>query len=135
MFHPDHWLISRYKSGGRQFPELDCWGLVCDVYRSIGITLPEFVDLSQKTMQDGAETCIAEHLFIPVDNPIDFDIIAFFRSNLLFHVGIWHNSRILHTTQRKNCRYEPLEKFMAYSSSNISVRYFRCILKSTQELI
>ena len=135
MLRIEHWLLSRHKPGGRYYPELDCWGLVCDVYRSRGIDLPEFVDLSQKTMQNGARECIAEHLFVPVGTPIDYDVIAFFRSNLLFHVGIWYRGKILHTTERKNCRYEPVEKFMAHSSKAIRMEYFRCILKSTQELI
>ena len=77
MLQIDHWLLSRHVPGGRKFPELDCWGLVCDVYRSLGAELPEFADLSQSTMGQGYDQCLAAHVFYPVTVPEDFDLVAF----------------------------------------------------------
>lgn len=135
MLQVNHWLLSKHVPGGRKFPELDCWGLICDVYRSLGIELPEFVDLSQETMHQGCESCIAEHLFQQVTVPADYDLVAFFRSGILYHVGIWYHNRILHTTQQKNCRFERVAHFMLYTSSSNRVRFYRCVLLSAQEKI
>nr|DAE41630.1 MAG TPA: NlpC/P60 family [Caudoviricetes sp.]DAL17911.1 MAG TPA_asm: NlpC/P60 family [Caudoviricetes sp.] len=123
----NRYLLSRHVRGGRSFPNLDCWGLVRDVYKSIGATLPEFVDFEQCTMHKAAKSCIAEHLFFEVYEPQDFDVIAFFRKNRLFHVGICYQNKILHTTQNRNCRYEPISNFLSHSD-NICVRYYRCKL-------
>lgn len=135
MLQIDHWLLSRHVPGGRKFPELDCWGLVCDVYRSLGVTLPEFTDLAQNTMQKGADFCIADHLFEKVSEPADYDLVACFRNNRLFHVGIWYQGKMLHTTEMKNCRYETVQRFLLFNSPIFNVRFYRCKLLSTQEKI
>ena len=113
----NRYLLSRHVRGGRSFPNLDCWGLVRDVYKSIGATLPEFVDFEQCTMHKAAKSCIAENLFFEVDELQDFDVIAFFRKNRLFHVGICYQNKILHTTQNRNCRYEPISNFLSHSDN------------------
>lgn len=129
MLQIDHWLLSRHVPGGRKFPELDCWGLVCDVYRSLGAELPEFADLSQSTMGQGYDQCLAAHVFYPVTVPEDFDLVAFFHRDRFYHVGIWYQEKMLHTTERKNCRLERVSHFMLYAS-NYNVRFYRCALLS-----
>ena len=46
--------------------------------------------------------------FEETKTPEDGDVIAFFVSGRLFHVGIYIRGKILHTSQQKNCRYEIL---------------------------
>ena len=48
--------------------------------------------------------------FVETKEPENGDIIAFFSNARLYHVGIYINGRILHTSQAKNCRYERLER-------------------------
>ena len=130
MLQIDKWLLSKYARGGRKYPNLDCWGLVRDVYSSLGIELPEFADLCQNTMQEGAEECLGQHVFRQVDQPTDYCLVAFFRSGKLFHVGMYYNNKLLHTTERRNCTYESLEHVMRFYSNHISVRFYICTLSS-----
>lgn len=130
----NHYLLSHHQKGGRIFPALDCWGLVRDVYRNLGIHLPEFVDFTQNSMHEAANNCLVQHLFHEVDEPQDFDVVAFFRKERLFHVGVIYQEKMLHTTQAKNCRYESITNFLLHSN-NICVRYYRCKLLYIHEKI
>ena len=104
------YLLNKHTPNGRKYPFLDCWGLVVDVYREmLGITLNEYTDLSQQDMSKALMYERQAGRFIEVDEPRDYDVIAFFIGGRLFHVGIWLKGKILHTSQKKNCRYEMLE--------------------------
>ena len=82
MRNINDYLLIRHTPGGRQYPRLDCWGLIVDYYReNLGITLGEHTDLSHETMAAGM---------------------------LRDHVGIWIDGRILHTSERRNARYEKM---------------------------
>ncbi len=54
MRNVNDYLLIRHTPGGRQYPRLDCWGLIVDYYReNLGITLGEHTDLSHETMAAG----------------------------------------------------------------------------------
>ena len=104
------YLLNRHTPNGRTYPRLDCWGLIVDIYReNLGIELDEYTDLSQKDMSRGLQYERQAGRFVEVKEPQDYDIIAFFINARLFHVGVWLNGRILHTSERKNARYEKLD--------------------------
>lgn len=132
MLAIDKWLLSRYQRGGRKYPYLDCWGLVCNVYNALGVELPEFTDLSQRTMNKGAEECFHKNVFKQVGTPSDYCLIAFFCNDRLFHVGIYYDGKMLHTSEDKNCVLEDLRHITRFTKS-ITLRYYECTLLSIQE--
>lgn len=114
------YLLNKHTPNGRRYPFLDCWGLVVDVYREmLGITLNEYTDLSQQDMSKALMYERQAGRFIEVDEPRDYDVIAFFIGGRLFHVGIWLKGKILHTSQKKNCRYESLDYRVSLSKMRI----------------
>lgn len=114
------YLLNKHTPNGRRYPFLDCWGLVVDVYREmLGITLNEYTDLSQQDMSKALMYERQAGRFIEVDEPRDYDVIAFFIGGRLFHVGIWLKGKILHTSQKKNCRYETLDYRVSLSKMRI----------------
>lgn len=131
----DKWLVSKYQRGGRKYPYLDCWGLVCDVYKTLGAELPEFADLCQHTMGKGAEECFRKNIFERVATPSNYCLIAFFCADRLFHVGIYYNGRILHTSEDKNCVLEDFRHTIRFTGKSITLRYYKCTLLSIQEKI
>lgn len=133
MLAIDKWLVSKYRRGGRKYPYLDCWGLVRDIYSSLGAELPEFTDLCQHTMGKGAEECFRKNVFKQVEYPSNFCLVAFFYSDRLFHVGIYYDGKILHTSEEKNCVLEDIKHMMRFASKSITVRYYLCSLLYTQE--
>lgn len=114
------YLLNKHTPNGRKYPYLDCWGLVVDVYREmLGITLNEYTDLSQADMSKALMYERQAGRFIEVDESRDYDVIAFFIGGRLFHVGIWLKGKILHTSQKKNCRYETLDSRVSLSKMRI----------------
>ena len=104
------------------FPDLDCWGLVrCILAERKGIELPEFCDFSQKTMGDPAGGMIAQHVFQEIPAPEDYCVICYYRKKILFHVGVYYDGYLLHTTQMHGFRRQKLDTF--YPSC--SRRYYR----------
>ena len=78
----DDYLLITHTPGGRQYPRLDCWGLIVDYYReNLGITLDEHTDLTHATMNAGFAA--ERGRFREVSAPEDGDIVAFsFRTPL-----------------------------------------------------
>lgn len=115
------YLLNKHTPNGRRYPFLDCWGLVVDVYREmLGITLNEYTDLSQQDMSKALMYERQSGRFMEVDDePQDYDVIAFFIGGRLYHVGLWIRGKILHTSQKKNCRYETLDPRVSLSKMRI----------------
>ena len=107
----DDYLMIKHTPNGRKFPFLDCWGLVCDVYREcLDIELNEYTSLTHHSMSQGFQRERESGRFQEVERPQNFDIVAFFVHGRLYHVGIWIDRKILHTSEKKNCRYEALDR-------------------------
>lgn len=104
------YLLNIHTPNGRIFPRLDCWGLVVDFYREIlGIKLNDYTDLTAENMGTGLMYERKSGRFTEVTEPTNGDVIAFFIHGKLFHVGVFWNGKILHTSQQRNCRYEQLK--------------------------
>ncbi|MBQ6687613.1 MAG: C40 family peptidase [Bacteroidales bacterium] len=117
------YLLIKHTPNGREYPYLDCWGLIVDVYREIlDIKLHDYTDLTQKDMNKGLMYERDSGRFVEVKEPQDYDIVAFFVNGRLYHVGLWIGGRILHTSQQRNCRYEQLDRV-----SLSQKRYYRYV--------
>lgn len=117
------YLLIKHTPNGREYPYLDCWGLIVDVYREIlDIKLHDYTDLTQKDMNKGLMYERDSGRFAEVKEPQDYDIVAFFVNGRLYHVGLWIGGRILHTSQQRNCRYELLDRV-----SLSQKRYYRYV--------
>lgn len=117
------YLLIKHTPNGREYPYLDCWGLIVDVYREIlDINLHDYTDLTQRDMNKGLMYERDSGRFAEVKEPQDYDIVAFFINGRLYHVGLWIGGRILHTSQQRNCRYELLDRV-----SLSQKRYYRYV--------
>lgn len=117
------YLLIKHTPNGREYPYLDCWGLIVDVYREIlDIKLHDYTDLTQRDMSKGLMYERESGRFAEVKEPQDYDIVAFFINGRLYHVGLWIGGRILHTSQQRNCRYEQLDRV-----SLSQKRYYRYV--------
>jgi cell wall-associated NlpC family hydrolase len=89
---------------------LDCWGLVMEVYRRLGVKLPNYlincedVDAINDTYQK------EKLLWIPTDKPEFPDIIALrFNESKMNHVAVYiGNGEFLHARSRSNSSIESL---------------------------
>ena len=117
------YLLIKHTPNGREYPYLDCWGLIVDVYREIlDIKLHDYTDLTQRDMNKWLMHERGSGRFAEVKEPQDYDIVAFFINGRLYHVGLWIGGRILHTSQQRNCRYELLDRV-----SLSQKRYYRYV--------
>ncbi len=117
------YLLIKHTPNGREYPYLDCWGLIVDVYREIlDIKLHDYTDLTQRDMNKGLMYERDSGRFAEVKEPQNYDIVAFFINGRLYHVGLWIGGRILHTSQQRNCRYEQLDRV-----SLSQKRYYRYV--------
>lgn len=84
---------------------------MCDVYREyLDIELSEYTSLNHRTMSQGFCQERESGNFIEVTAPENFDVVAFFVHGRLYHVGVYLDRKILHTSEKKNCRYEALDR-------------------------
>lgn len=114
------YLLITHTPNGRKYPYLDCWGLIVDIYREhLGIVLDAYTDLTAETMQEGFNTETAGH-FYEVDNPQNYDIVAFFTAKRLYHVGVFLDGKMLHTSERRNARFDRLNR-----TPSVNRRYYR----------
>lgn len=110
MRNINDYLLIKHTPNGRVFPYLDCWGLIVDIYReNLGIELNEYTTLNHATMARGLMYERQAGHFTEVTEPQDYDVVAFFVAGRLYHVGVLVGGRLLHTSERKNCRWERLD--------------------------
>ena len=101
----EKYLRNIHTPSGRIYPYLDCWGLVCYVYQNeLNIELDLCTDCKRDTMTIGYEKI--KGLFTEVKTPRDFDVICYFKHNVLVHVGLYIYGHILHTDSKKGSCFE-----------------------------
>lgn len=87
-----------YRPCGRDHYGIDCYGLVCLVYREVlGIELPDWL-----TQPDIDLTGAAGH-WVDLDNPVDLCIVRSPRNNWSDHMGIFVGGAVLNATNPASC--------------------------------
>lgn len=99
----DRYIEIPFKPDGRDRQGLDCWGLVCLVYRErLGIELPDykgiFTDQSHTTLKKVAGVMTqGRESWQKVDTPRPYDVVMLRTGTYMWHVGIViDNNRMLH---------------------------------------
>lgn len=95
----------RFVNGGRDVKTgLDCWGLVMEVYRRYGMSIPDFtVDaFAYKDIDKliGAATGVScwEEVDCPADKDVPLVVLMRIHPNLITHAGVYiGGNRIMHT--------------------------------------
>jgi len=121
---PPEWLNDYvglpYKLNGRDRLGLDCWGLLCLVWREQrGIELPDFRAPNDYDLVEGMRA-VADNLpegirltrAVAVEAPVDWDFVICYRGKLARHTGLYFGGGILHThAQSLGARFDPESKF------------------------
>ncbi len=95
----------RFVNGGRSVVKgLDCWGLVMEVFRRYGITIPDFtVDaFAYQTINalagEAVETRKWEEVYKPKDKDAPLVVLMRMHPKLITHAGVFlGDNRIIHT--------------------------------------
>lgn len=94
MLWTDDYIDLPYKIDGRDREGVDCWGLVCLVYREqLGIDLPDHAN-EQRAAQGDWKVIAASmeedaRRWKQVDRPQEFDVVLMRRGPLSCHVGLY----------------------------------------------
>lgn len=97
-----------FRSGGRDVSGIDCWGIVCLVYKEeLGIDLPKMEGLAGTKLGGSTDAIVAAVPEVSMDfaqllsgEPDEFDLLFFYNPPHLFHVAIVckPNDFVLHAT-------------------------------------
>lgn len=116
MFNQDKYLSVKWLKGGRAYPELDCFGIVNEVRRDLG--LPEWPDFAGVTIDDGGLNREARKLMLSLQHcePCEGAGVACYSGSTVTHVGVVVvlNSR-LHVAEcnpKSNVSFTPVEQFV-----------------------
>lgn len=116
MFNPDKYLSVKWLKGGRVYPELDCFGIVNEVRRDLG--LHEWPDFAGVTKDDGGLNREARKLMLSLEKcePCEGAGIACYSGSTVTHVGIVVSiSGQLHVAEcnpKMNVTFLPLSRFV-----------------------
>jgi len=100
-----------FKSGGRGPDEYDCYGLVIEIYRRLGIEIPNYTVNALDFRAVNAIYQEGKKLWILVDKPEILDILAIkFNSPVINHVAVYlGNHQFIHARQGSNSCIESTE--------------------------
>ncbi|QCW56690.1 nitrite transporter [Citrobacter freundii] len=88
MFNPDKYLSVIWQKGGRTYPELDCFGIVNEVRKDLG--LPLWPDFAGITKDDGGLNREARKLMLSLEKcaPCIGAGAACYSGSTVTHVGV-----------------------------------------------
>ncbi|HIE3046421.1 nitrite transporter [Raoultella ornithinolytica] len=88
MFNPDKYRSVTWLKGGRSFPKLDCFGIVNEIRRDLG--LPEWPDFAGVTKDGGGLDREARKLMLLLKRcaPCEGAGVACYSGSTVSHVGI-----------------------------------------------
>lgn len=115
MFNPDKYLSVKWLKGGRVYPQLDCFGIVNEIRRDLG--LAEWPDFVGVTKDDNGLDREARGLMRSLERcePCEGAGVACFSGSTVTHVGIVVDiGGILHVAEcnpRANVTILPLSRF------------------------
>jgi len=98
-----------FKSCGRDRSGLDCWGLLCLIYKErLGISLPSYIDeytdaYSYRKISDAVNTHLPEWIPIKAGSEKVFDVVIFKLRGLPIHLGmVIKPGQMIHVFSRLN---------------------------------
>jgi hypothetical protein len=88
MFNPDKYLFVTWLKGGRAYPELDCFGIVNEVRRDLG--LHEWPDFAGITKDGDGLNREARKLMLALErcDPCEGAGVACYSGSTVTHVGV-----------------------------------------------
>ena len=88
MFNPDKYRSVTWLKGGRVYPQLDCFGIVNEIRRDLG--LPEWPDFAGVTKEGGGLDREARKLMLTLKRcePCEGAGVACYSGSTVSHVGI-----------------------------------------------
>ena len=95
----------RFVSGGRDIKTgMDCWGLVMEVYKRNGITIPDFsvgafdYAVINALMDEAVGSLVWERVGTPVSTDAPLVVLMRMHPKLITHAGVYvGGNRIIHT--------------------------------------
>lgn len=115
MYWPKKYMRMRFKDKGRDVSGVDCWGLVCLVFKNeLGITLPDYGETSVDDLRRVSaemERNSNDENWLEVETPKEFDvaIMRFYGHRTTGHVGlITPDGKLLHIESETNVSLVPL---------------------------
>ena len=130
MYQVNKYLVCQYRYGGRNFPYLDCWGLVLNFYKNeLNIDLP--LNESVKDMSTDVENTTKRQIKYCEIKESDLGadtvyIACFYCNNKLKHCGVVVNKRILHTTNTGTCYKSIRDTKISYKLWKIKYYEVKC---------
>ena len=115
MFNPDKYLSVTWLKGGRAYPALDCFGIVNEIRRDLG--LPEWPDFAGITKDEGGLDREARKLMCTLrkGDPRVGSGVACYSGSTVTHVGVVVDiNGQLHVAEcnpGKNVSFIPLSRF------------------------
>lgn len=115
MFNPDKYLSVIWLKGGRVYPELDCFGIVNEVRRDLG--LAEWPDFAGITKDEGGLDREARKLMMALRKcePCVGAGVACYSGSTVAHVGvvveIAGQMHVAECNPGKNVSFIPLSRF------------------------
>ena len=96
---------SKFMEGGRSMlTGMDCWGLVMEVFKRYGITIPDFIidTFAFRVIDAFASEAIAtrkwEEVYQPQDKDVPLVVLMRMHPVLITHAGVFiGNGKIIHT--------------------------------------
>ena len=123
----DKYTLGQYVEGGRLWPLVDCYGLVLEVRRDLG--LPDWPEWSEMRKADGgfARACdeMIQNSVTPCA-PGHGVVVAAYRGSVQDHVGIVVEVNgaleVLEINPRRNVSFTPIRRF---ERRFVRVEYYR----------
>lgn len=115
MFDPDKYRSVTWLKGGRVYPELDCFGIVNEIRRDLGLS--EWPDFAGVTKDGGGLDREARKLMLSLERcePFEGAGVACYSGSAVTHVGIVVNiAGVLHVAESNpntNVTFLPLSRF------------------------
>lgn len=114
-----------FKTHGRDKKGMDCYGLVIEITKRLGVTFPDaFYDNITHESRNNTYNFLLEKMPIEkIDKPEKYCIIFMFIENRCTHVGIYlGNGKFIHTTELSGVCIQSLHRYSRIEKTYYKIR-------------
>lgn len=115
MFNPDKYLTVRWQMGGRVFPILDCYGLVHEIRKDLGLPYWPLFESVTKDGRQMADFCDEFRKQITQCQPFPGAVAACYSGGVIGHLGVVVDVdgalMAAESNPKKNITFMPLSRF------------------------